>query len=83
MKVLYCLNLTSLAITELHFLLMSFVFNQRHQQIQQNRQFIRYIMIKKKIVHETANRSCKVKKGRTSACWDNFLTNEVPESEWR
>ena len=40
-------------------------------------------MIKKKIVHETANRSCKVKKGRTSACWDNFLTNEVPESEWR
>ena len=43
MKVLYCLILTSLAITQLNFMLMCFVTNQRHQLIQQNRQFIRYI----------------------------------------
>ena len=82
MKVLYCLILTSLAITQLNFMLMCFVANQRHQQIQQNRQLIQYIM-KKKIMHKTAERPCWVKKGRTSAGWDKFLTNEVPESEWK
>ena len=77
MKVLYCLILTSLAITQLNFMLMCFVVNQRHQQIQQNRQLIQYIMMKKKIMHKTAERPCWVKKGRTSAGWDKFLTNEV------
>ena len=32
---------------------------------------------------KNTRRSCWVKKGRTRAWWDKFLTNEVPESEWR
>ena len=39
--------------------------------------------MKKKIVHKTTGKQCWVKKGRMSAWWDIFLTNEVPESEWR
>ena len=31
----------------------------------------------------TARRSCWVKKGRTDAWWENFITNKVPESEWK
>ena len=32
---------------------------------------------------KTAQRSCWVKKGRTSAWWEIFITNKVPESEWK
>ena len=83
MNVLYCLTLITLAITRLDFMLVRFVINQRHQQIQQNRELIRYILMEKKTVGKTARRSCWVKKGRTSVWWDKFLTNEVPESESR
>ena len=31
----------------------------------------------------TARRSCWVKNGRTNAWWENFITNKVPESEWK
>ena len=34
-------------------------------------------------MRKTAGRSCWVKKDQTSAWWDRFFTNEVPESEWR
>ena len=40
-------------------------------------------MMKKKTVRKTARRFCWVKKDRTSVWLDKFLTNEVPESEWR
>ena len=80
MKILYCLILTSLAITQTNFMLMRFVINERHQQIQQNRQLIRHIMMKKTTVRKTARR---VKKDQTSVWQDKFLANEVPESEWR
>ena len=83
MKVLYCLIVTSLAITQLNFMLMGFVINQRRQQVQQNWQLIQHIMMKKKTVHKTARRSCWVKKVRTGLWWDKFLTNQVQESEWR
>ena len=39
--------------------------------------------MKKKTVRKTARRFCWVKKDRTSVWLDKFLTNEVPESEWR
>lgn len=81
MKVLYCLILSSLAITQLKFMLMCFVINQRHRQIEQNKQFIWCIMMKKS-VHKAAGRSCWVRKGRTSVWWGKVLTNKIPESEW-
>ena len=31
----------------------------------------------------TVRRSCWVKKGRTNLWWENFITNKVPESEWK
>ena len=42
--------------------------------------------IKKKLLlakTRTARRSCWVKKGRTNVWWENFITNKVPESEWK
>ena len=42
--------------------------------------------IRKKLLSaktKTAQRSCWVKKGRTSGWWENFITNKVPESEWK
>ena len=83
MKVLYCVILTSLAIIQLTFMSMCFVINQRLQQLQQNRQLIRYIVMKKKILCKTAGRSCWVNKGQAIAWWYKLLTNEVPKFEWR
>ena len=79
MKILCCLILTSSAIAQLNLLLMSFVINQEHQQIQQNRPLIRYVMMKKTTERKTARRFYWVKKDRTSVWWDKLLTNEVPE----
>ena len=45
-----------------------------------NKQEIRKKLILAKT--RTARRSCWVKKGRTNAWWENFITNKVPESEW-
>ena len=64
-------------------MLMCFAINQRHQQIQQNRQLIRYIIVKKKILCKAAGGSCWVKEVQTSAWWDKFLTKKIPEYEWR
>ena len=30
-----------------------------------------------------ALKSCWEKKGRTNAWWENFITNKVPQSEWK
>ena len=42
--------------------------------------------IRKKMLlakNRTARRSCWVKKGRTNAWWENFITNKATESEWK
>ena len=60
---------------------MRFVINQEHQQIQQNRPLIRYVMMKKTTERKTTRRFYWVKKDRASVWWDKLLTNEVPECE--
>ena len=38
---------------------------------------------KKLLLPKTARRSFWFKNGRTNAWWENFITNKVPESEWK
>ena len=37
----------------------------------------------KLLLPKTARRSFWFKNGRTNAWWENFITNKVPESEWK
>ena len=78
-KILFMMVLYSIAAFQLNFLLMIIAINQRNQQIQRNKQLISLIVSKR----NRRKRSCWVKKGKTSAWWDNFLQNKVRETEWK
>ena len=87
LKLIYLMILFGLSIAQL-FLYDASPTESKILQIQRTR----LAMIMKKTANHkkpllaktrTARRSCQVKKGRTNAWWKNFITNEVPESEWK
>ena len=64
------------------------LLNQKYLQMQRTRlaMIMKKREIRKKLLlatTRTARRSCWVKKSRTNAWWENFITNKVPESEWK
>jgi len=77
---LYVLTLSfyfTLAAYQIHFAMYTLIVQQRKSH-QRRIQALLFSTRKR-----SRKRCCWVKKGRTSAWWDNFLKNEVPLSEWK
>ena len=88
LQLIYFMILFELSIAKLIFFMTLFLLNQKYLQIQRTRLAI--IMKKREVRKKlllaktrTARRSCWVKKGRTKAYWESFITCKVPESEWK
>ena len=64
------------------FFMTILLLNQKYLQMQRTR----LVIIMRKLLlakTRTAWRTCWVKKGRTNPWGENFITNKVPESEWK
>ena len=88
LQLMYLMILFGLCIAQLNISMTLLWLNQKHLRMQRNRLAI--IMKKWEIRNKlllaktrTARRSCWAKKGRTNAGRENFITNKVPESEWK
>ena len=88
LQLMYFRIFFGLSIAQLNFFVTLLLLNQKYLQMQRTRLAI--IMkkreIRKKLLLEktrTARRSSCVKKGRTNACWENFIINKVVESNGR
>ena len=89
LQLMYLMIFLGLSIAQLNFFMTLFLLNQKNSHVKRTSQVSnnnketgnqKETAISKT---RTARRSCCVKKGRTKAYWESFITCKVPESEWK